>query len=383
MNIVLMYQVHYSYQLALISILTFIIMLILSRPWRTYFNPKSNNSEGNTYLFYFLYITTCIFAFWEADTYHSWEGFIEAKQYVNYQISGYEAVYNWLAKISANNYFLWRTFIWLPACIFLFSIAKLLNLRQGNMLLSFALFGLMLSFTRGMLGHTMLLLGAVLCIDKDRKKTERIIGLVLFCLSYFFHKSIYINVIFAILALFPFGKKNFKLSLIAFPFLTVLANIVINDIVSGDLIISLGDGVGGVGDRTFLYASAEKSIATIWGKIGNAVIYIPEYLTLLYLADRVLFKGYFNGIKKERVFTYLFKLTYISIYVSSLFAFIDTSSFIYSRLKYMGYFPMLFVLGKIWSLEPKTNNWIKCIILLQLFSLFWQWAYEIYKWSMI
>ena len=358
-------------------------MLILSKPWRTYFNPKANNSDKNTYLFYFLYITTCIFAFWEADTYHSWNGFIEAQQYVNYHISGYEAIYNWLAKISGNNYFLWRTFIWLPACIFLFLIVRLLNLRQGNILLSFALFGLMLSFTRGMLGHAMLLLGIVLCIDNDRKKIERIVGFALFCLSYFFHKSIYINIIFAILALFPFGKKNFKFSLIAFPFLVVFTNFFVNSIVSGEFIISLGDAVGGEGDRTFLYASAEKSRATTWGKIGNMVTYLPEYLTLLYLVDRVLFKGYFKGIKKEGVFTYLFKLTYISIYISSLFAFIDTSSFIYSRLKYMGFFPMLFVLGKIWNIEPKTNNWIKWIIFLQLFSLFWKWTYEIYKWSMI
>lgn len=358
-------------------------MLILSKPWRTYFNPKANNSDKNTYLFYFLYITTCIFAFWEADTYHSWNGFIEAQQYVNYHISGYEAIYNWLAKISGNNYFLWRTFIWLPACIFLFLIVRLLNLRQGNTLLSFALFGLMLSFTRGMLGHAMLLLGIVLCVDNDRKKIERIVGLALFCLSYFFHKSIYINIIFAILALFPFGKKSFKFSLIAFPFLVVFANFFINGIVSEEFRISLGDAVGGVGDRSFLYASAEKSRATTWGKIGNMVTYLPEYLTLLYLVDRVLFKGYFKGIKKEGVFTYLFKLTYISIYISSLFAFIDTSSFIYSRLKYMGFFPMLFVLGKIWSIEPKTNNWIKWIIFLQLFSLFWKWTYEIYKWSMI
>lgn len=378
-----MYYVHYSYQLALISIFTFVVLLILSKPWRTYFNPKANNSDKNIYLFYFLYITTCIFAFWEADTYHSWDGFIEAKQYINNHISGYESIYNWLAKVSAHNYFLWRTFVWLPACVFLFLIVRLLNLRRGNMLLSFALFGLMLSFTRGMLGHTMLLLGIVLCIDKDRKKIERIVGFVLLCLSYFFHKSIYINIIFALLALFSFGKKSFKLSLIAFPFLVAFANSFVDGIVSGAFMITLGDGVGGVGDRTYLYASAEQSLANTSGKISNIIEYVPEYITMLYLVDRVLFKGYFRGMKKEGVFTYLFKLTYISIYISSLFAFIDTSSFIYSRLKYMGFFPMLFVLGKIWSIEPKTNNWIKLIIILQLFSLFWQWSYKIYNWSMI
>lgn len=376
-----MFYVSYSYQLALISIFTFIIMLIIAKPWRTYFNPQSNNERKNIRVFFWLYVSTCIFAFWEADTYHSWEGFIEARFYDNYRIGAYEEVYNWLAGISGNNYFLWRTYIWLPACLFLFVTASRLGLLHRNMLLAMALFGSMLSFTRGMLGHTMLLFGAVLLVDKNSKITIKFIGLMLFCLSYYFHKSMYVNIAFALLAFYPFNKKSFVVSLIVFPFLVVVATKFVDGIVSGGVSIALGENVGGAGDRTALYASAEKAKATFLGKIANVVIWLPEYVALLYLVNRVLYKQYFKGIRSERVFIYLFRLTYIAMYVASLFAFVETSSFIYSRFKYMAYFPLLFVLAKVWSLEPHTNAWIKWIICLQLFALFWDWSYEIYKWS--
>ena len=376
-----MFYVSYSYQLALISIFTFIIMLIIAKPWRTYFSPQSNNERKGIRVFFWLYVSTCIFAFWEADTYHSWEGFIGARFYDNYRIGAYEEVYNWLAGISGNNYFLWRTYIWLPACLFLFVTASRLGLLHRNMLLAMALFGSMLSFTRGMLGHTMLLFGAVLLVDKNSKIAIKIIGLMLFCLSYYFHKSMYVNIAFALLAFYPFNKKSFVVSLIVFPFLVVVATRLVDGIVSGGVSIALGESVGGAGDRTALYASAEKAKATFLGKIANVVIWLPEYVTLLYLVNRVLYKHYFKGIRSERVFIYLFRLTYIAMYVASLFAFVETSSFIYSRFKYMAYFPLLFVLAKVWSLEPHTNAWIKWIICLQLFALFWDWSYEIYKWS--
>ena len=69
------------------------------------------------------------------------------------------------------------------------------------------------------------------------------------------------------------------------------------------------------------------------------------------------------------------------MYIASLFAFVETSSFIYSRFKYMAFFPLVFVLAKVWSLEPRTNSWVKSIILLQLFALFYDWAYKIYDWA--
>lgn len=375
-----MFYINYSWQLLLISIFTFLIMLLIAQPWRTFFNPQSNNVRKGIIVFFLLYVSTCIFSFWSGDTYHSWDGFIEAGMYKSYEILGYEEVYNWLAGVSGNDYFLWRTYIWLPACLFLFLTAARLELLHRNMLLSMILFGAMLSYTRGMLGHSMLLFGAVLLVDKKSNVATKVIGLALFCVSYFFHKSMYVNIAFALLAFYPLGKKSFVVSLIAFPFLTTVATMLIDGIVSGALDMSLGEGVGGVGDQTAAYASREKMEVNIFGYIGRVFSYLPEYLTLFYLANRVLYKGYFKGIKREKVFTYLFRLTYVAIYIASLFAFVETSDWIYRRFKYMAFFPLPFVLAKVWSLEPKSNSWVKWIILLQVFALFFSWFMKIRTW---
>lgn len=375
-----MFYINYSWQLALISIFTFLIMLLIAQPWRTFFNPRSNNVRKGIIVFFLLYVSTCIFAFWAEDTYHCWDAFLEAGTYKSYEILGYEEVYNWLAGVSGNDYFLWRTYIWLPACLFLFLTAARLELLHRNMLLSMILFGAMLSYTRGMLGHTMLLFGAVLLVDKKSNVAIKVIGLALFCVSYFLHKSMYVNIAFALLAFYPLGKKSFVVSLIAFPFLTTVATMLIDGIASGALDMSLGEGVGGVGDQTAVYASGEKMEVNIFGYIRRIISYLPEYLTLFYLTNRVLYKGYFKGIKREKVFTYLFRLTYVAIYIASLFAFVETSDWIYLRFKYMAFFPLPFVLAKVWSLEPKSNSWVKWIILLQVFALFFGWFMDIKTW---
>ena len=376
-----MFYINYSWQLALISIFTFLIMLLIAQPWRTFFNPRSNNVRKGIIVFFLLYVSTCIFAFWSADTYHSWDEFLEAGTYKNYKILGYEEVYNWLAGVSGNDYFLWRTYIWLPACLFLFLTAARLELLHRNMLLSMILFGAMLSYTRGMLGHSMLLFGAVLLVDKKSNVATKVIGLALFCVSYFFHKSMYVNIAFALLAFYPLGKKSFVVSLIAFPFLTTVATMLIDGIASGAFDMSFGEGVGGVGDQTLLYVSGEQKEFNVLGKIGHFVTYLPEYLVVFYLANRILYKGYFKGIEREKLFMYLFRLTYVAIYIASLFAFVETSYYVYSRFKYMAFFPLPFVLAKVWSLEPKSNSWVKWIIFLQVISFVWVWLYQIYAWS--
>lgn len=376
-----MYHVDYSWQLALISIVTFICMLIMSKPIRTYYNPQDNNVYCGVRIFFLLYVSTCVFAFWEYDTYHYWNNFLEAKNYGYYKVSAYETVYNWLAAVCQNNYFLWRTFVFFPACLFLFYSAKNLRLLHNrNMLLALILFGAMLSYTRGMLGHAMLLYGAILIVDDRNSYRTKFVGLIFLCISYFFHKSMYVNIAFALLAFCPFNKRFFVLSLIAFPFLTLVATYLVDNIASGAMDISFGEGVGGAGDRTLDYVSREKIESNALGKVVNVFILTPQYLTLFYLCNRVLYKQCFRGLKDEKVFTYLYKLTYVAIYTASIFAFVETSSWIYERFKYMGFFPLPFVLAKVWSLEKKTNKWIKCIILLQMFCLFYTWLYRLYKW---
>lgn len=350
-------------------------MLIIAKPHITFFNPQKNNVRKGIKLFFFLLIINSVFAFWEYDTYHYWEAFTIAGFYKQYVVTEYEQFYNWLAGFVHNNYFLWRTCIFVPACLFMYYTAKRLNLLNRNLLVAIVLFGAFLSVTRGMLGHAMLVFGLVLFLTS--KKSTKFIAFLIICASYFLHKSMYINLIFALLAIIPFRKKGIILSFIAFPFLIILATYLIDNIISGQLNITLSDGVGGTSNRTLDYASSEKMELNTLGIIGKIIGMIPQYLALFYLCRRYMQNRIGGG---QNVYAYLFKLTYVAIYIASLFLFVETSSWIYERFKYMCFFPMVFVLAKAWSNETHSNKWVKWIIVLQMMSVVLMLTYRLHEW---
>lgn len=368
----------YSLSLYLISLFVFLISIFVAKPQITYRNLQRNNVRKGITAFFLLLIINSVFAFWAEDTYHSWQGFAEDNRYLYFELGGYEEVYNWLATTVGNNYFLWRACIWIPACLFMYWTAKRLDLLNRNFLVAMLLFGSFFSYTRGMLGHTMLLFGAVLFLDKKSGNLMKILGLVLVCVSYFFHKSMYVNIIFAVLALFPFGKKTVTISLIAFPFLTTVAAYLVDGISSGQIEMTLGKGVGGVGDRTMLYISGVHREFNLMGIFGKVLENIPQYLTIFYLYNKVMVVKIFGG--GTNVYKYLFRLTYIAFYIASLFLFVETSSWIYERFKYMGFFPMVFVLGAVWSRERRLGKWARAIILLQAFAILFFRVVQIKNW---
>lgn len=368
----------YSLSLCLISLFVFLVSIFVAKPQITYWNPQRNNVRKGITAFFLLLMINSVFAFWSEDTYHSWQGFAEANRYLYFKLGGYEEVYNWLATAVGNNYFLWRACIWIPACLFMYWTAKRLDLLNRNFLVAMLLFGSFLAYTRGMLGHTMLVLGAVLFLDKKSGNLMKILGLALVCVSYFFHKSMYVNIIFAVLALFPFGKKTVTISLIAFPFLTTVVTYLVDGISSGQIEMTLGGGVGGVGDRTLLYVSGEQMVSNVFGVIGKFIQCIPQYLTILYLYNKVMVVKIFGG--GTNVYKYLFRLTYVAFYIASLFLFVETSSWIYERFKYMGFFPMVFVLGAVWSRERRLGKWARAIILLQAFAILFFRVVQIKNW---
>lgn len=369
-------QIQYNWQLLFISIMVYVISIFIAKPSITFLNPQRNNINKGTKTFFFLLIINSVFAFWEYDTYHYWNVFNKTNMYFNNEILGYEEIYNWFKRISRNNYFLWRAYIWIPACLIMYYTAKKLHLLNRNFLVAMLLFGSFLSYSRGMLGHAMLVLGCVLLVDKRNNTLTQIIGISIIALSYFFHKSMLINIIFAILAIIPFGKKSVIFSIIAYPFFSQVASYIVDVIGGGVLdVTSLDEDFK---DSALRYTNSESTRRNTIGVIITIIQLLPQYITLFYLYNKVMIKRIF-GIEERNVYSYLFKLTYVSFYVASLFFFVDTSDWIYERFKYMGFFPMVFILGKVFSMD-KTNKTLKTIIILQMISVLWMLCYRLYKW---
>lgn len=373
-----MFYLNYSSELLLYNILFLLLAIFITKPNITFINPQLNNKEEGSIFFFLLLTLNSIFAFWSADTYHSWDGFIVANQYLFYDIWHYEKIYNWLATVCGNEYFIWRTCIWGPACLFMYITAMKLKILNRNLLVSILLFGFFLSYTRGMLGHTMMLLGAVLFFNNENRRLEKYIGLLIICISFYFHKSMFVNIIFAILATFPLNRKRIKISLILFPFLTIIATRLINNVASGDIDMALGDvEVGNVSSRSQYYASSERASKNLFGHIYQLIEIIPQYLTIFYLYKKVIVQKLFSA---NSIYKYLFQLTYVSFYIASLFYFVETSSAIYDRFKYMGLFPLVFILGKVISMEYHNSKLLKWIIILQAIQITNNIVYKIYSW---
>lgn len=368
----------FSKLLAFSNLIEFMLMLLLARPWVTFVNPQNNNVRNGVFCFIVLYILNSVFAFWSMDTYYYWEEFLKAKSYIFFDMQAYEQIYNWFALKLDYNYFLWRIVVWLPACLLFFTAARRLNLLHKNFLLAVIFFSSLVAYTRGILGHVVLLYSVVILFDERNSSKCRLGGLILFVLSYFLHKSMFVNMIFALLAVFRMNKFTTVGLIVAFPFLIPVASMLVGAISSGVISVELGEGVGGAGDRTALYASGESTVSNTFGIISNVIRLFPLYLTFFYMVDRVIFKRYFDRLNDCGIFVYLYNLTFISIYIGSLFMFVEASSFISSRFMYMGYFPLPFVLGKIFSLEA-SNKILRLIIVLQVFAIFVYWLILFYS----
>lgn len=369
---------NYSWSLASIGLVMCVIMLIIAKPFVTYSSPRNNNVKNGILFFSFLFTLNSIFAFWEWDTYHSWWDFLEAEQYGREAVSYYEPVFIWLAGIVNYNYFLWRTLIWAPSCFLIIYAGKRLDVLNRNFLLSIILFLAFLTCTRNILGISLLLLGCVLLLED--KRHSRVWGLALIVASFFFHRTMLITIVFAGAALVKQNRKSIILLLILYPVATILATYLIENIVSGSFDLSWGD-FGEEGNRVIAFASQERAVSTIFGIIQRVVTYVPQYLALTYVTKRIIFDNVLKNDSQQRVWTYLMRFSFVCIYVASCFYFTETSTWIFERFKYMGMIPLTFVLAKVWSVEPKTNIWVKSLIVLQLFSLSIRWYIQYYHWS--
>ena len=371
--------INYSADLLIINIVLTLLMIFISKPGIIYKRPNNTSINNTTFIFLFiLNAFHCIFAFWAADTYHIWWTFV----YEKFSMEYYEQVYNWLANTTNFNYFLWRTIIWTPTLYLIYKSANKLDLITRCFAVAFVLLNIfIISNTRGALGHSMLLFGIIGFYTNKKCSFNFIISCALIYISYFFHKSMYINIIFAIIAIIPFKKKGLIISLIAFPFLVMVASKLIVLIQTEALDVAYGEGAGGIGDRTHLYASGETRAININGIIGEYIKWTATYISLIYACKRVVFQNYFENIKNEKIFNFLFRLAYICIYFGAVFSFVEnTSSWIGIRLRYMGMFPLPFVIAKLWSLEKNTNNWIKAIIVFSLIAIIFNYAFTYKPW---
>ena len=361
---------NYSWQHALLCYIAYFAMLVIAKPLQSYRNPRNNSLTCNINIFFFLLLLINVFSFWEYDTYHMWELFDNRNYITKYGVEAFEEIYNQLSIISGGRYFLWRFIIWGAACLLLYLTIVRLELKNRHALTALALFVAFAGYSRVILGCSMLLFGCTL-LYSSKHFYEKVMAVLFISTSYFFHKSMYVNLLFAALALFPINKRIFRLLVFAYPFLTAVTTYIINN--QGFIIwfTGLGDDVGGYSmDGGYSYIDQERSIANITGLVTQIITMLPSYISIFYASRRIYTDNWLEDSSYKKTIFYLFKYCFITIYIASLFYFTETSSWIYVRFMNMAMYPLAIVLAFLWTQEKKYNIWTQSIIIIQLVGLF-------------
>lgn len=315
---------HYNSKLALICLLIFFIMLYRNR--KVY---SGTMQQSNNYWFVFIFMALySVLGFLEWDTYHYY-GMYESTKASGYNLS-FEHFFFWLIKTLPESYLLWRVAIWGTASVLMVLSAKRLNINANVFgFMAALMFIAQLSVTRGAIGLSLMIFCSILFIQSlDRKK----IGLVILAAlgiygSIFMHKSMIFFVLLLIGAWFlPLNKKTLIFSLILFPFLYVS-------------IFTIADNISFIGQSDWAsdYMGRDKTEMNANGVIMTIFKSAILLLLVFYMAKKYLYE------KKEtsKPLLFLFKYSYILVYVSFLFLGQETSGWINDRCLHASTFALV------------------------------------------
>ena len=349
--------VNYNPSGVLFTFAIWCIMLLLAKPNITISYPINNNKSRNTFLFFLLFSTVCILGLHRWDTYHITEtNFIDNYEHI-------EPVHAWIREHLAGRRELVYRFINWGISVALYCLSAIYaGCYTRNFCLACVLFLVdsMFPEMRGTSGYVLLLFGIILLYKSKCRKSNIAIGLICIISSLFFHRSIFICCIFAIISLFPFDKKVFvTVSWIVYPLLIILLNKFFVSILG--LVQQFDFGNMGIADSVALYGESDFSFGSfnLTGLITRGLIQSPLYIAFFYLSNKICF----NNNEVDTIIKYLYRWYYLCFYIGCLLSHVETSAWLAVRVKVMALFPLPLLLASFWNEERRSSIWTKMIIL--------------------
>ena len=291
-----------------------------------------------------------------------------------------EPYYTWLIDVLPKNFYIWRLFVWGPAIILWMVILKHLKLNPHLsfiLLLTIPLYNFV--GARQQMGFSFLYLGMAICLYKNyntlkisTRSFNIIVGLILIGLSLFFHKSMILYLSVFLIALIPFKRKTIVISLILFPIIWSLLNVLVEFFISN---IMAFDAAGQ--DHAERFVDAENKIeTTLYGWIRIFIDKIPIWV-LLYLSIKKVFFSK-QPIKIPYFFKVILKMTYILIYFYALFIGKDVSKFLGPRFWDAALIPLSIFLA-YFLFNEKRNKILNFTLLLLVVGKLYTFFYSFYK----
>ena len=342
-----------------------ILWLALVLPNVNQFSHKSHRGTG---LIFFMIVVT-VFSVW--DFYGD---------YIHYKIAYYthdnrfEPIYQWLMEIIPNNYGLWRFSIWFPSVLLLGLTIKKLQFSPQFASLMFAL-TLMVYFgaPRNTFGYMALYCGAtyILTLNETNFKIKNIlVGSMLLLAAFFLHSSMFLYIFLFLVALIPFKKWMYIISIIIFPILYYGFQHIIP--ITLDAIVPAGS----VDLATDYLESDFRANLNFMGIIQRFINRIPFFILLFYSIYHIYFKKDHYENYRNKVFL---QQAYLLMYLSYLFNGQAVSAFLSPRFWDAAIYPLFFFLSSyLFDKREKSRIVRLCLYLMVIMNLY-IFMYALYK----
>lgn len=282
-----------------------------------------------------------------------------------------EDFYVWLINHLPTNYFLWRAIVWGAATYLLLSTFKKLRCNPQFSSLLFILISLVgtFYFLRNSLGYCMLYYGVAVLLCR-KNLTSALWGLLAIGISYFLHKSMFLYIGIMIIAFIPLNKSLIKLSIILFPIIYSTVFFVSTHILSFS---GLTEQSGESG-LNYLNSEDVSYNSNIFGYLKMFINRLPIYLLLIKAMKDI----YFKKIKVEYRYLVFLQYSYFLTYLSFLFLGQEVSKFLSPRFWDASLLPLTIFLAHYLYIIPRTK-YIRICLYLLLFSIFYNFSYQIYS----
>ena len=341
-----------------------ILWLALVLPNANQFSHKSLSGTG---MIFFMIVVT-VFCVWDF-----YGDYIHYKIAYYTQDNGFESIYQWLMKIIPDNYSLWRFSIWFPSVILLGLTIKKLQLSPQFASLMFAL-TLMVYFgaPRNTLGYMALYCGAayILTLNETNNKIINIlIGGMLIFSTLFLHSSMFLYVFLFLIALIPFKKWMFVISIVIFPVLYYgfqhIIPFSLEAIVPADSV-----------DLATSYLESDfRTNLNFMGIVQRFINRIPFFILLFYSIYHIYFKKDHYENYRNKVFL---QQAYLLMYLSYLFSGQAVSAFLSPRFWDAAIYPLFFFLSA-YLLDKRGNRLVNICLCLLVVTNLYTFMYSIYK----
>lgn len=317
-----------------------------------------------------LIIMFAVFGYITGD-YDNYIYIYDASEYYNETVH-VESLYAALMDWSHGNYALWRFFIWGPAVLIYGIILKKLNVNLNVAFMFFAILPMFYFCShRQYLGLAIMYLGLVFFTTPSKNLImSRLFAVMLMISSIYFHRSMPLYILLALVAMLPFKKSTYIIMALLFPVIYINFEWILNFVT-----VTVNTSAMELYSRNYIDSEFRVDI-TMWGIIGNIVNQLPVYLLLVYALYKSAFSS--DAFAVPLMAKIFLNLAVLEIYLSLLFTGQEVSAFLAPRFREYSLMP-LSMFYTIYLTRCRMNRVIRTFVYMVLFADLYMLAYSIYK----